>query len=95
MITIGIPTRDRPLVLTMNPTAGGKRLDGVRVVEFVHAELVDCTRDDFVYHLADSDGALWLGSVSVYSDRLWLLVDGPDRYWIDLAYPVTSEEWRR
>jgi hypothetical protein len=93
--TVEIPTPAQPLALRMNPTVNGRRCDGTREAIFVLADLVDLETQDWVYDLLDSDGSIWRASVSIWSDKLWLLVDETgSRYWVEQPYPDTGESWR-
>jgi hypothetical protein len=79
----------------MNPTMHGRRCEGTRDAIFVLADLVDLVGQYWVYDLLDSDGSIWRASVSIWSDRLFLLVDETGgRYWLEQPYPTTGESWR-
>jgi hypothetical protein len=89
------PTTERPLVVRMNPALNGRRLDDERTAAFVLGELVGLADYDWIYQLLDSEGSIWHASVSIFSDKLWLLVDENGvRHWAEQPYPTAGESWR-
>lgn len=79
------------IAIGLNPTAGGRRLDGRITVAFMAASLADHGDYDWIYHCMDTAGEIWSVSVSMFSHAVWSFRRDGASYWAEQPYPLAED----